>query len=134
MNKKMKIAIPVTASILAVGMGIGLVAARSSNQDPDYAQTQQYDTVSTTGDSTDGPAAQYCNGNGDMTGEHMGNADHMNGMMGEGGMMGGSGGNMMGSGGMMNGQGSGMMGGGRNIIDGGMMRGGMMRGGMMGIW
>lgn len=106
MNKKVKIAIPVVAGILAIGTGLGLVAAQNAGQGP-AAAPAKYDAAGATEDTGYEWMSEYCGeAGGMMGGEGMTDEEHQSlhdSMMGGGGMMGGGmmGGGMMGGGGGM---------------------------------
>lgn len=61
MNKKMKIAIPVVASVVAITTGIGLAAAKSGNQDAAQTPSTNY-AAETTSTVDSGTVPQFCGG------------------------------------------------------------------------
>lgn len=68
MNKKWKIAIPIVAGILAIGTGLGVVAAKSTDNGAVYQPAGNYQTLSTSTDSGNATGFWYCNGLGAMMG------------------------------------------------------------------
>lgn len=61
MNKRMKIAIPVVASVVAIGTGIGLAAANSGNQNTAQTPSANYEAA-TTSTVDSGTVPQFCGG------------------------------------------------------------------------
>jgi hypothetical protein len=68
MNRKWKIAIPIVAGLLAIGTGIGVVAAKSADHSAVYQPAGNYQTVSTSTVPGNTTGLWYCNGVGAMMG------------------------------------------------------------------
>ncbi len=68
MDRKWKIAIPVVAGILAIGTGLGVVAAKSSDNNVAYRPVGTYQTLSTSTDPGNATGLWYCNAVGGMMG------------------------------------------------------------------
>jgi len=68
MNRKWKIAIPIVAGLLAIGTGIGVVAAKSADHSAIYQPAGNYQTVSTSAALGNTTGLWYCGGVGGMMG------------------------------------------------------------------
>ncbi len=68
MNKKWKIVIPIVAGLLAIGTGIGVVAAKSADHSAVYQPAGNYQTASTNNALDNTTGLWYCDGVGAMMG------------------------------------------------------------------
>jgi lambda repressor-like predicted transcriptional regulator len=68
MNRKWKIAIPIVAGILALGTGLGVVAAKSTDNSAVYQPAANYQTAGTNTALDNTTGLWYCNGVGAMMG------------------------------------------------------------------
>jgi hypothetical protein len=68
MNRKWKIAIPIMAGILAIGTGIGVVAAKSADHSAVYQPAASYQTAGTNTALDNSTGLWYCDGIGAMMG------------------------------------------------------------------
>ncbi len=68
MNRKWKIAIPIVAGLLAIGTGLGVVAAKSTDNGAAYQPTANYQTASNSTAPGNMTGLWYCNGLGGMVG------------------------------------------------------------------
>jgi len=68
MNRKWKIAIPIVAGLLAIGTGIGVVAAKSADHSAVYQPAAYYQAASTNTALDNSTGLWYCDGVGAMMG------------------------------------------------------------------
>jgi len=68
MNRKWKIAIPIVAGLLAIGTGIGVVAAKSADHSAVYQPAANYQTASTSTAPGNTTGLWYCSRLGGMMG------------------------------------------------------------------